>query len=419
MRNAIGVFILAAMTTLAQPAARTLALREALDAADKLSPDVQQARLRILESEATPQASVLVSGASQTSNLQGIGLSFPGVPSRVGPYTTFNARPVVTQTVLDMSLLTSIRASRERIERFRFDAATVREDTLSAVLQTYLRGLQAESRVTAAEARVVSFGASLKQARELEAAGSAHKLDVARAEEQYHSELAGLSNAHRDAAVWKTLLLRTIGMPPDEAVTLTAPELPAPLPTTMSSAVQGRTEIQSLESQIRTAKLDEQRAARERLPRITAAGDYGVYGEAPNHSVSTYSVGATLVIPITTGGRVAGERKEAQARAKQIEERLRSTRLQIAQEIAQSVIEKDAAYQSLAEFSKAAAAARESLELSRLRFAAGLSTNLDTIAAQSALTQAEDQEIRARYEYHLGAARLARARGDVFLFFEN
>jgi outer membrane protein TolC len=214
------------------------------------------------------------------------------------------------------------------------------------------------------------------------------------------------------------LLLRTIGMPQEEAVTLMVPELPVPLPATASSAVQGRTEIQSLESQIRIAKLDEQRAARERLPRITASGDYGVYGEGPNRSVSTYTVGATLIIPIATGGRIAAERKEAQARVRQTEQRLRSTHLQVSQEIAQALIEKDAAFQNLTESARAAAAARESLELSRLRFAAGLSTNLDTISAQSALTQAEDQEIRARYEYHLGAARLARARGDVFLFFE-
>ena len=75
--------------------ADTLTLRDALDLAGQLSPDVQTARLRILEREAEslvtrsayqPQVNAVIGGSYQTTNLQGIGVIFPGVPSRVGPY---------------------------------------------------------------------------------------------------------------------------------------------------------------------------------------------------------------------------------------------------------------------------------------------------------------------------------------------
>ena len=125
----------------------TLTLRSALDAAGRMSPTVQSARLSILESEAAamrvkagygPQLSLVIGGAYQTTNLQGIGVIFPGFPSRAGPYRTFNARPVLTQTVLDLSLLDEIRASRERIREVK-EAAEV---TLARRLIAKLRPLK-------------------------------------------------------------------------------------------------------------------------------------------------------------------------------------------------------------------------------------------------------------------------------------
>ena len=60
-----------------------------------------------------------------------------------------------------------------------------------------------------------------------------------------------------------------------------------------------------------------------------------------------------------------------------------------------------------------AGAARKVLELARLRFEAGMATAVDTVTAQGALAEAEDGEIRARYEAQMALARLAFARGNV------
>ena len=81
--------------------------------------------------------------------------------------------------------------------------------------------------------------------------------------------------------------------------------------------------------------------------------------------------------------------------------------LQFTQEVRQSRIERDAAVQSLEAARKAVAAARESLELSRLRFTSGLATSLDTVVAQGSLADAEDLEIRSLYQYQLARARMA------------
>jgi outer membrane protein TolC len=421
------------MPLAAETAPRTLTLREALELASKLSPDVQQARLRVLEMEAArqrtaasymPQVSVVVGAAYQTSNLQGIGLVFPGLSDRVGPFRTFNARPVVTQTVLDLGLLSTIRAARARAETAGHDAAAAREATLEAVLEVYLRSCQAASRVRAAEARVRSAEAMLAQTRELEAAGRASKLDLARTGQQFHAERAALAETAGELDLLRPLLLKTIGLDPTEPVELAPPAL-APLRDNpaigplLAAALEMRSEIRALESELRAAGFDRQAAARERLPKLSFSGDYGVLGAGPDRGLSTYTAGGTLAIPLWTGGRIESDIKTARARQSQAAERLRAMKLQVGQELVQALAGRDSARAVLEASSKAAAAARESLELARLRLSAGMATSLDTVTAQSALAQTEESEIRARYDYYLASARLAHARGDVMLFFEE
>ncbi|MCC6391496.1 MAG: TolC family protein [Bryobacterales bacterium] len=405
----------------AQPSPRTLGLREAMQAAEKLSPDVQLANLRALEGEAVtrnvrsgyqPQAGVSISGGYQAINLQNIGLFLPGFSARTGPFRTFDARPRLTQTVIDLSLLSSIHASREKERELRFDAETRREATLLAVLQIYLQAQQAESRIRATEARRKTAKAVLEQARQFEQAGTASKLDVARAEQQFETESTGVIEARRDRSTLITALLRTIGMP-QEDVTLE----PVPQPGKLPAPVE-RPELRAIAARIRSAALDKQRAGRERLPKLAFTGDYGVAGNGPDRSLSTFGIGATLTIPIWTGGRIEADIQGAKIREEMAQTQRRNIELQIAQEARQAEIDAGAALEALRCAARAASAAREALELARLRFASGIATNLDTITAQGTLAQAEDYEIRIRYDFLLARARLARARGNVYAFLE-
>ena len=127
-------------------------------------------------------------------------------------------------------------------------------------------------------------------------------------------------------------------------------------------------------------------------------------------------MGASLNIPLWTSGRSADEIKAARLRSQQADRERRALDLAMSQEEAQARLERDAARDALLHTVRATAAARETLELARLRFGAGLTTNLDVITAQGNLAQAEDEEIRTRYDGLLAAARLAQARGDVMSF---
>ncbi len=404
--------------TLSGVAQTTLTLRSALDAAGRMSPTVQSAQLSILESEAAamrvkagygPQLSLVIGGAYQTTNLQGIGVIFPGFPSRVGPYRTFNARPVLTQTVLDLSLLDEIRASRERIRQVKDEAEVTREATLFAVLQLYLQALEADSRVSAAQARLRTAEGVLAQTMDREQAGAASRLDVERARQEQENERVVVTAAKRDRDVLQSLLVRTIGM--EGEVTLD----PVAETKRVDRAVD-RAEVRAFEARLRVETLETRSAERQRWPKLGVAGDYGVLGAGPEQSLSTYAVGATLTVPLWTSRRIESEIAAARLRRQRTEQALRDARLQIAQEMKQARIEEDASLEALAAARRSAAAAKETLELARLRFTAGMGTNLDTVVAQGVVAQAEDQEIRLRYQNQLARARMARATGDVYGF---
>jgi outer membrane protein TolC len=409
-------------------AADPLTLREALDQTAKTNPEVLAARIRIVEAEANqalaqsayrPQLNAVIGNAYQTTNLQGIGVTFPGFGGRVGPYRTFNMRPVLTQTVLDLRVISQMRAAKDNRLAADRQAEAMREAAQLAVAELYLQALQADSRSAAAAARVTNTKAALEQATQREQAGTASKLDVARAEQQYRSERATQAALAGETIAAKARLARAIGLD-TEVGDLSDPALPArDLPEARELIARGQTqrfEIRAAEARQGAARHEVDAARRGMMPTLGAVGDYGLLGAGPERSLSTYQVGATINIPIFTGGRVEAEQKAARARREVVDQELRQARLRVAEQVRTAMAEYNASRENERESAAAKAAAREAVELSRLRFESGLATNLDVVSAQAVVAASEDNEIRARYDGWIARARLAHAAGEIATF---
>jgi outer membrane protein TolC len=144
--------------------------------------------------------------------------------------------------------------------------------------------------------------------------------------------------------------------------------------------------------------------------------DAGAFGATIPSSVSTYMVGGTLTMPLWTSGRIENDIKAARLRLSEWEQERAALEQAIEQEIAQSLAERGSAEDARTATEAAVKAARESLELSRLRYGAGMATILDVVTAQYNVAQLEEDSIRVRMEWLLASARLAQARGDVRAF---
>jgi outer membrane protein TolC len=425
MRSTSHILYVCAVAAMAQDSQTSLTLTQALEQVERLNPDVALARLRVLETEARaihtksgyqPQANLVVQGAYQNGNLQGIGLLFPGFPSRLDPYRTFNARVQVTQAIVDLSLLTQIRAARAKQGVRDHEAAAVREDTGIAVAQIYLQILQADSRITSSSARMATAESLLKQASDKESAGTGSKLDVARAIEQLENEKGLRIAAERDSQVLRVLLLKAIGL--EQSVPrnfrLSAPTFVfAARGESAREALANRPDLRALEAETAIANLEIQAARQQRLPRLTGFADWGVLGSGPDRSIGTYTLGASLTVPIWTGRRIESDIAAAKVRKDQASQEVRRRKLQIEQEVEQALVELDAARQAAQSAARAAKASKEILELATLRYEAGLATSVDTQVAQSGFAASEDLRIRTEYEILLAQARLAKARGGL------
>jgi len=399
-------------------AGNPLTLEAVLERAAKQNPGVQLTRLRVLEREAEtaarrasfgPQIETVVSAASKTANFQGIGLTIPGVDGRVGPFRTFDARPVLTQKILDFSLLASVRALRAETAAARLDVEAAREEVQASIVALYLQSFQAQSRLRAAQARVATAMALLDQVVEREKAGAASGLDVARNRQQLETERLAVVAAGQDLAILRPALEELAGGRLEGE--LAEPVIRSSFDETVKPVM--RADVRAMDERIRAAELEVQGAKREGWPRLSAVADYGVAGAGPDRSLSTYNVGVTLQIPVWTSGRIEAGVKAAGQRLAQRREEKRRLELSVERLRAQAAAALTAQSQAAAVAAQAAGAARKVLELARLRYEGGMATSVDTVTAQGALAEAEEAEIRARYEASMAVARLAYAAGGI------
>lgn len=127
---------------------------------------------------------------------------------------------------------------------------------------------------------------------------------------------------------------------------------------------------------------------------------------------SDRSMGVQINWPLFDGLRAKGNYDLAQANARVADLQLAQQRENIAIEIAEARAEFQRAKALFEARRQNLAEAQEALRLATLRFARGLSTQLEVQDAQLAAMQAESNEARSIFDYYLAAAELARATGQ-------
>lgn len=407
-----------------------LSLRDAVSIALRQNPDVQVANLAVVEADAglsqvrsqlLPQVGAQVVQRRQTLNLRGIGLAFPGFPALVGPFSAFDARPALSQTVLDVSAWKAVEAARKRVSQAEAGGEAVRQATALSVISVYLQGLELESRMAASRSRLESARAVENQVRSRYEAGAASKLDLSRAVLQVQSELAFLRGTEGAQASTLQALLRLVGQQENARIRLTDP-LPreavalVDLPQAEQEALDSNPELRSLRMAAAAARAESGQASLQRLPRIRFVADYGANGQTPSASLGTYQYAGQVDFPLFTSGRIRGEIKAASARQRSAEESLRGGQLKVLSELRGAHAECAAAEEAARAAGVAVEAARDNLELSRARYEAGIADSVSVLQAQATLADVENLEIGAIINREIARARVLFAKGDVLPF---
>jgi len=324
----------------------------------------------------------------------------------------------ISETFLDFGALQRLKGARTTARAFGATAANEAEISAQSAANAYLRAQRADAQLSARVADSVLADSLLGIANEELRAGVGVALDVTRAQSQYATIRAQLIVARNERDRSRLDLLRALGQPLTATVSL-ADSLNGLVirDTTIDEgsaidiAMRARPDLRAADEQIRAVEQQVTAIKAERLPSLSAFGDYGYIGK--DRLLGTYDWGVQVSIPIFDGLRREGRIEESKALANEIDVRRRDLRQQAAIEVRGALLDLASAREEADAVREALRLAQQEVAQAQERFRAGVAGNADVITASLSLNSARTQAVDALSSYQGAKVALARAVGSV------
>jgi len=405
-----------------------LTLRGAVQLALKQNPQVQIANLNVAESQQDrnvarsallPHAGVEGFVLAQRFNVYALfGRKFPGIAEHAGPAEDFQAGPVFSMPLFDLTLLRRWQASQQGLRATRSDELGVREQTVLLAVSQYLGSLRAAAAVRAAQSRVTLAQAIYDQAADLQKNGVGTGLDTLRSNVELQNEKQRLVVAETALKTSLYGLAQILNLDPHQDVELAdevsffeTPEFP--VGQSLETAFANRPEMKSIEAREQQVLIARRAAAESRLPTFNLRGNWGYQGLSLPSSIPAYNYQAVLDVPVFTGGRIRAEMTRADLEVKKLDQQKQALTDQIALEVKTAIAELESARHEVDVANLGVKLAQEEVTQSRDRFRAGVANNIEVVTAQDELSRANDNQISALYRYNQSRADLAHSLGQM------
>ncbi|MBK5187899.1 MAG: TolC family protein, partial [Gemmatimonadaceae bacterium] len=303
----------------------------------------EQANARITQSRSDllPSISGYAEENGRTFNSATFGVPFPGFDPRgevIGPINLFDVRGRISETFLDFGALQRVKGARTTARAFGATAANEAEISAQNAANAYLRAQRADAQLSARQADSVLADSLVGIANDELRAGVGVALDVTRAQSQFASVRAQLIVARNERDRARLDLLRALGQPltatvslADSLNNLSIRDTTIDEAAAIDLAMRTRPDLRAADEQLRAVEQQVVAIRAERLPSLSAFGDYGYIGK--DRLLGTYDWGVQVSIPIFDGFRREGRIEEAKAMANEIDVRRRDLRQQAAIEV--------------------------------------------------------------------------------------
>jgi outer membrane protein TolC len=336
----------------------------------------------------------------------------------VGPFSYFDARANLSQTLFDWKSINNTRAASQSLKSTEYTYKDARDLVVQAVGFAYLQAVADEARVETAAAQVESAKAVYSQASDQVKAGTSPEIDGLRAKVEMQTRQQQLIQARNDFAIQKLTVTRVIGLAPGQEFELTDKSLYQPLEAlTVEAALQrayiSRSDYQAAMAEVRAAEFSRRAAWAGYFPSLSFNADYGTGGAHPSNATQVYDVRGTLSIPIFQGGSVHGDTLQADARLVQSRERLENLRGQIDSDVRTALLNLQSSAEQVEVARSNIDLAEATLTQSRDRFSAGVTDTVEVVQSQETVSSAHEQYISSLYSYNYAKISLARALGTA------
>ncbi|MBI2843938.1 MAG: TolC family protein [Armatimonadetes bacterium] len=381
---------------------------------------VEQARNQVREARSQARFKVDVSAnRTYVTPVPEFTIDTPEGPRRVEVRTPEETRANATVVQpIDLTRRLSIgkQLANLQLDIREFGEAQTLQQLIADVKGAYYNVLRAQGAVDVAQAALDVAEERLRLARAQFEAGVVARFDVTQAEVDVANFQQTLIQARSNVDIAKGDLNRTLGIDVNSPVVVQEQEaavepVTVDIPERTEQALRARPEMQQARLAVDLTGRNVDFVSKENDPQVGlfAGADWTANTSAFNPNATTYSYGANVTWPIWNGGitkaRVAQARNDLNIARQDLERATLGVQLDVrtaALNVMESSRRVETAQANVEQ-------ARESLRLANVRYQSGVSTALEVINAESALTQALTNAVNARYDYLNAVAQLQRA----------
>ncbi|WP_193196438.1 TolC family protein [Nostoc sp. MG11] len=378
--------------------------------------ELESSRSALRESQATLFPTLGVNSGITNSGNNLITSPPPGSNSSSSS-TSFNG-----SAQLNYDLYTSgsrqarIRAAEEQLRVDELDVENRSLEIQLNVTTEYYDLQQADEQVRINRSAVENAQASLRDTQAREQAGVGTRFDVLQAQVNLANVQQTLTNSLSQQEIARRRLATRLSLAQSVNISAADPVQLAGLwqPTveqTIIQAFQNRPELQQFLAQRNISEQQRRQALSSLGPQISLASSYSLLDRFDDGVGVTdgYSVGVQANQNLFDGGAARARAAQSRANIAIAENQFANQRDQIRFDVEQFYSQLQANRNNVQTSSVALNQAKESLNLARLRFQAGVGTQTEVIAAENDLTRAEGNRVTAILDYNRALANLQRS----------
>jgi outer membrane protein TolC len=389
-------------------------IREARARLDQASGRYAQSRSTLL-----PQLEARARQAYLTINLKGLGIDIPTVPQgTTPPFGSMWAGLELKQDLLNIANREAWKSSSAKRDSSRLMIEDAREIVVLDVVATYLQALRTKALRDSLAEQTKLADELYKLTQDRVRQGVSSKLEANRAlqqvnalqQQQQEAEQAYVAAKFSLANILQTSITADFEV---EDASAYGAETALDRSAAVSTALDSRPDFRAAKSNVHAAEMQIRSVKATRYPTLSVGGADAQSGDSPVHNQNTYAVYGTLNFPIFTGGRISGQTAEAQGVLREAQANQDKLRSQIETDVLNAIAGMEWALKEVETSAANVKLSREEVELSRQRFAQGITDNTEVVNAQDRVSKADDARVRAMYTLGLARANLARAMGQA------
>ena len=321
--------------------------------------------------------------------------------------------------VYNAALNAQRRAARYGLNAADFALEQTKQSIRLTATMDYFNILQARNLVKVREETVATLTTHLADVNAQFRVGTVARADVLASEVELANAQQNLTTAKNTYEVAVATLNNVIGVPTDTMLTIndelryTGYDLS--LDDCTDYGLIYRADGAAAVYAVKQAQAGVRTAQAGYHPTVNAAATRSIAGERPfkddHKSSNTWAVGVSASWNIFDSGVTAAQVTEAKAKLRKAEESLAETDEKIRLDVRTAYLNLRAAEQNIKTTEKAVKQAEEDYNIARVRYNAGVGTNLEVMRASDNLTTARMNYSTALYSYNTGKASLDNAMG--------